>query len=81
MIRRGAGAAAAALLLALGACSGKGGGAAGNDNTADEVVTTGDAGKLSTKVTVASAGSWRWYFPGTTTTSLKVSAADVLNLK
>ena len=44
-------------------------------------VTTGDAGKLSTKVTVTSAGSWRWYFPGTTTTSRKVSAGDALGLK
>ncbi|MER7936449.1 MULTISPECIES: hypothetical protein [unclassified Streptomyces] len=42
--------------------------------------TTGEAGKLSTKVTVTSAGSWRWYFPGTTTTSLKVSTGDVLDL-
>ncbi|MFD8724654.1 hypothetical protein ACFV2H_43530 [Streptomyces sp. NPDC059629] len=32
------------------------------------------------KVTVTSAGSWLWYFPGTTTTSPKVSAGDVLNL-
>ncbi|MFF4733901.1 hypothetical protein ACFY3M_53915 [Streptomyces mirabilis] len=46
-----------------------------------KTVTTGDAGKLTTNVTVASAGSWRWYFPGTTTTSLKVSAGDALNLK
>jgi hypothetical protein len=44
-------------------------------------VTTGDAGKLTAKVTVTSAGSWRWYFPGTTTTSRKVSAGDALNLK
>jgi hypothetical protein len=44
-------------------------------------VTTGNAGKLTTNVTVTSAGSWRWYFPGTTTTSLKVSAGDALNLK
>ncbi|MFI9810406.1 hypothetical protein ACIHEJ_40095 [Streptomyces sp. NPDC052301] len=44
-------------------------------------VTTGDAGKLTTQVTVTSAGDWRWYFPGTTTTSLKVSAGDTLNLK
>ncbi|MET9084683.1 hypothetical protein ABZX77_22850 [Streptomyces sp. NPDC004237] len=44
-------------------------------------VTTGDAGKLSTRVTVTSAGSWRWYFPGTTTTSRKVSAGDALGLK
>ncbi|MGW5059679.1 hypothetical protein ACWEQ2_20590 [Streptomyces sp. NPDC004096] len=46
-----------------------------------KTVTTGDAGKLTTHVTVTSAGSWRWYFPGTTTTSLKVSAGDSLNLK
>lgn len=46
-----------------------------------KTVTTGDAGKLTTNVTVTSAGSWRWYFPGTTTTSLKVSAGDTVNLK
>ncbi|MEU6516238.1 hypothetical protein [Streptomyces sp. NPDC046978] len=46
-----------------------------------KTVTTGDAGKLTTHVTVTSAGSWRWYFPGTTTTSLKVSAGDALNLR
>ncbi|GGN35461.1 hypothetical protein [Streptomyces fuscichromogenes] len=44
-------------------------------------VVTGDAGKLSTKVTVTAAGSWRWYFPGTTTTSRKVSAGEPLGLK
>ncbi|MER7689820.1 hypothetical protein [Streptomyces sp. NPDC097610] len=44
-------------------------------------VTTGNIGQLATKVTVTSAGSWRWYFPGTTTTSLKASAGDTLNLK
>ncbi|MFJ9564193.1 hypothetical protein ACIRQQ_29670 [Streptomyces fuscichromogenes] len=44
-------------------------------------VTTGDAGKLSTRVTVTAAGSWRWYFPGTTTTSRKVSAGEALGLK
>ncbi|WP_030749608.1 hypothetical protein [Streptomyces sp. NRRL S-31] len=46
-----------------------------------KTVTTGDAGKLTTKVAVTSAGNWRWYFPGTTTTSRKVSAGDTLNLK
>ncbi|MFF3663528.1 hypothetical protein [Streptomyces olivochromogenes] len=46
-----------------------------------KTVTTGDAGKLTTNVTATSAGSWRWYFPGTTTTSLKVSAGDALNLR
>ncbi len=49
--------------------------------TTVKTVATGDAGKLTTKVTVTSAGSWRWYFPGTTTTSLKVSAGDALNLR
>ncbi|MET7288271.1 hypothetical protein [Streptomyces sp. NPDC005573] len=44
-------------------------------------VKTGDAGKLSTKVTADSAGSWRWYFPGTTTTSRVVSAGDAVKLK
>ncbi|XUL93931.1 hypothetical protein ACQ86D_51040 [Streptomyces galilaeus] len=46
-----------------------------------KTVTTGNIGQLTTKVTVTSAGSWRWYFPGTTTTSLKASAGDTLNLK
>jgi hypothetical protein len=49
--------------------------------TTVKTVTTGDAGKLTTNVTVTSAGSWRWYFPGNTTTSMKVSAGDALNLK
>ncbi|MET8944545.1 hypothetical protein ABZX30_13405 [Streptomyces sp. NPDC004542] len=46
-----------------------------------KTVRTGDAGKLSTKVTANSAGSWRWYFPGTTTTARVVSAGDAVNLK
>ncbi|MFI5882858.1 hypothetical protein [Streptomyces sp. NPDC051554] len=46
-----------------------------------KTVTTNSTGNLTTKVTVTSAGSWRWYFPGTTTTSLKASAGDTLNLK
>ncbi|NUR39568.1 MAG: hypothetical protein HOV73_05740 [Streptomyces sp.] len=46
-----------------------------------KTVKTGDAGKLSTKVTVTSAGSWRWYFPGTTTTARIVSAGDAVTLK
>ncbi|KUN85108.1 hypothetical protein [Streptomyces griseoruber] len=44
-------------------------------------VKTGSAGKLSTKVTVTAAGSWRWYFPGTTTTARIVSAGDAVTLK
>ncbi|MGW3108468.1 hypothetical protein [Streptomyces sp. NPDC001100] len=46
-----------------------------------KTVTTGNVGQLTAKVTVTAAGSWRWYFPGTTTTSLKASAGDILNLK
>ncbi len=46
-----------------------------------KTVPTNGTGQLSTKVTVTSAGSWRWYFPGTTTTSLKTSTGDTLNLK
>ncbi|MFD4598769.1 hypothetical protein ACFWPQ_12130 [Streptomyces sp. NPDC058464] len=38
-------------------------------------------GAAALVLTVTSAGSWRWYFPGTTTTSRKVSAGDVLDLK
>ncbi|MEV6114685.1 hypothetical protein AB0L59_19750 [Streptomyces sp. NPDC052109] len=44
-------------------------------------VRTGDAGKLGTKVTATSAGSWRWYFPGTTTTARIVSAGDAVKLR
>jgi len=46
-----------------------------------KTVKTGSAGKLSTKVTVNAAGSWRWYFPGTTTTASIVSAGDAVVLK
>ncbi|MEU9667339.1 hypothetical protein AB0J81_34420 [Streptomyces bobili] len=41
----------------------------------------GGSGQLSTKVTVTSAGSWRWYFPGTTTTARIVSAGDAVALR
>ncbi|MFJ5265297.1 hypothetical protein ACIQAC_33005 [Streptomyces sp. NPDC088387] len=46
-----------------------------------KTVTAGSAGKLTTKVKVTAAGSWRWYYPGTTTTSLKASSGDTLNLR
>ncbi|MFJ8135854.1 hypothetical protein [Streptomyces sp. NPDC096013] len=46
-----------------------------------KTVTTGNIGQLTTKVTVTSAGTWRWYFPGTTTTSLKTAGGDTLDLK
>ncbi|MFJ6565559.1 hypothetical protein ACIQMV_38115 [Streptomyces sp. NPDC091412] len=46
-----------------------------------KTVKTGSSGQLSTKVTVTAAGSWRWYFPGTTTTARIVSAGDAVALK
>ncbi|MER5935744.1 hypothetical protein ABT121_00290 [Streptomyces sp. NPDC001928] len=46
-----------------------------------KTVKTGDTGQLTTKVTATSAGSWRWYFPGTTTTARVVSVGDAVNLK
>ena len=46
-----------------------------------KTVKTDNVGRLSTKVTATSAGSWRWYFPGTTTTSLKVSVGDAVKLR
>ncbi|MFF1404490.1 hypothetical protein [Streptomyces sp. NPDC058294] len=46
-----------------------------------KTVRTGTSGLLSTKVTAGSAGSWRWYFPGTTTTARVVSAGDEVKLK
>ncbi|WP_306820057.1 hypothetical protein [Streptomyces sp. DSM 40750] len=42
---------------------------------------SGSAGKIGTKVTVTSAGSWRWYFPGLTTTARVASAGDAVMLK
>lgn len=44
-------------------------------------VRTGDAGRLGTEVTVISAGSRRWCFPGTTTTARIVPAGDAVKLK
>ncbi|MEU1535344.1 hypothetical protein [Streptomyces fagopyri] len=46
-----------------------------------KTVKTGEAGKLTTKVTATSSGSWRWYFPGTTTTARIVSTGDAVKLK
>ncbi|WP_318199589.1 hypothetical protein [Streptomyces sp. SCL15-4] len=46
-----------------------------------KTVRTGTSGKVTTKVTATSAGSWRWYFPGTTTTARVVSAGDAVKLK
>ncbi|BBC33087.1 hypothetical protein SGFS_043810 [Streptomyces graminofaciens] len=49
--------------------------------TTVKTVKTGSAGKLGTKVTATAAGSWRWYFPGTTTTARVASAGDAVTLK
>ncbi|MFE2970704.1 hypothetical protein ACFXKC_45270 [Streptomyces sp. NPDC059340] len=46
-----------------------------------KTVKSGTHGNLSTKVTATAAGSWRWYFPGTTTTARIVSAGDAVALK
>ncbi|MEU1465081.1 hypothetical protein ABZ467_31225 [Streptomyces sp. NPDC005727] len=46
-----------------------------------KTVRTGDSGKLSAKVTATSAGSWRWHFPGTTTTARVTSAGDAVSLR
>ncbi|WP_369197849.1 hypothetical protein [Streptomyces djakartensis] len=46
-----------------------------------KTVKTDGSGKLGTKVTATSAGTWRWYFPGTTTTARVVSTGDTVTLK
>lgn len=46
-----------------------------------KTVKSGTHGNLSIKVTATAAGSWRWYFPGTTTTARIVSAGDAVALK
>ncbi|MEU1615980.1 hypothetical protein ABZ479_01620 [Streptomyces sp. NPDC005722] len=46
-----------------------------------KTATTSSTGGLSTKVTATAAGSWRWFFPGTTTTAQVTSAADAVALK
>ncbi|MFF3327863.1 hypothetical protein [Streptomyces sp. NPDC002889] len=43
--------------------------------------TTNSTGNLRTTVTATSAGSWRWYFPGTATTMRVISAGDAVALK
>ncbi|MFK0172287.1 hypothetical protein ACIQU5_26165 [Streptomyces sp. NPDC090306] len=46
-----------------------------------KTVKTNSTGGLSTKVTATSSGSWRYYFPGTTTTARIVSTGDAVVLK
>lgn len=46
-----------------------------------KTVKTDSSGNLRTKVTATSAGSWRYFFPGTTTTARVVSTGDAVKLK
>lgn len=45
-----------------------------------KTVKTNSTGGLSTTVTATAAGSWRWYFPGTTTTMQVTSTGDSVSL-
>ncbi|MEW2252446.1 hypothetical protein AB0907_34625 [Streptomyces sp. NPDC006975] len=49
--------------------------------TTVRTVRTSSTGRLSTTVTATAAGDWRWYYPGTSTTMLAVSAGDTVTLK
>lgn len=44
-------------------------------------VTTDSSGKLRTTVTANSAGTWRWTFAGTSTTSTATAYGDGVALK
>ncbi|MEV1026895.1 hypothetical protein [Streptomyces sp. NPDC050264] len=44
-------------------------------------VKTNSTGNLSTTVTASAAGSWRWSFPGTTSTAMVVSTGDNVQLR
>ncbi|MFI6874484.1 calcium-binding protein [Streptomyces sp. NPDC050400] len=46
-----------------------------------KTVTTDSAGKLKTTVTANSAGTWRWKFAGTSTTSAVTAGGDSVALK
>nr|WP_313896589.1 hypothetical protein [Streptomyces sp. GC420] len=46
-----------------------------------KTVTSGTSGKLRTTVTANASGTWRWYFPGTTTTARRISAGDTVTLR
>ncbi|WP_430381870.1 hypothetical protein [Streptomyces bauhiniae] len=46
-----------------------------------KTVKTSSTGKLSTTVTANAAGTWRWYFPGTTTTAQVASGGDAVKLR
>ncbi|MEU9200995.1 hypothetical protein [Streptomyces sp. NPDC048332] len=44
--------------------------------TTVKTVTTNSAGQVGTTVTAPGAGSWRWFYPGTSTTAQTASAGD-----
>lgn len=44
-------------------------------------LTVADSLTRATSVTANSAGTWRWYFPGTTTTAQVASGGDAVKLK
>ncbi|WP_432181262.1 calcium-binding protein [Streptomyces sp. NBC_00063] len=46
-----------------------------------KTVTTDSAGKLKTTITANSAGTWRWKFAGTSTTSTVTATGDSVALK
>ncbi|MGW6208156.1 hypothetical protein ACWF9B_31515 [Streptomyces sp. NPDC055089] len=47
--------------------------------TTVRTVRTNSAGQVSTTVTAPGAGSWRWFYPGTSTTSQTASAGDTVS--
>ncbi|MFI6898584.1 hypothetical protein ACIBM4_31165 [Streptomyces sp. NPDC050256] len=47
--------------------------------TTVKTVKTNSAGQVSTTVTAPASGTWRWYYPGTSTTSQTASAGDTVS--
>ncbi|WP_326660913.1 hypothetical protein [Streptomyces sp. NBC_00385] len=47
--------------------------------TTVKTVRTNSAGQVSTTVTAPASGTWRWYYPGTSTTSQTASAGDTVS--
>lgn len=49
--------------------------------TTVKTVRTNSAGQVSTTVTAPGSGSWRWFYPGTSTTAQTASAGDTVSLR
>ncbi|MEU1466726.1 hypothetical protein ABZ434_00640 [Streptomyces sp. NPDC005761] len=47
--------------------------------TTVKTVKTNSSGQVSTTVTASAPGSWRWFYPGTSTTSQTASAGDTVS--